>query len=62
LEDHARCRVEKRTAYRVLMEKPEGKRPLRKSKHGLQHNSKMDPGETAWGNMTVFNVLIPDID
>jgi hypothetical protein len=29
---HVACIVEKRNAYRILVEKPEGKRPLRRSR------------------------------
>jgi hypothetical protein len=33
---------EKRTAYRLLVEKPEGKRPLGRPKHRWVDNIKMD--------------------
>jgi hypothetical protein len=42
---------EKRNAYRLLVGKPEGKRPLRKPKHGLVDNIRMDLGEVGWGDV-----------
>jgi hypothetical protein len=33
---------EKRTAYRILVGKPEGKRPLRRPRHRWENNIKMD--------------------
>jgi hypothetical protein len=32
-----------------LTEKPEGKRPLGKLKHGWEYNIKMNLGEMEWG-------------
>jgi hypothetical protein len=40
---------EKRNAYRLLVEKPEGKRPLRRPRCRWVDNIKMDLGEIAWG-------------
>jgi hypothetical protein len=37
---------EKRTAYRVLVGKPEGKRPLGRPRHKWEYNIKMDLRET----------------
>jgi hypothetical protein len=34
--------VEKRNAYRIFMEKPEGKRPLGKPRHRWVDNIKLD--------------------
>jgi hypothetical protein len=36
---------EKRNAYRLLVEKPEGKRPLRRPRHRWVDNIKMNLGE-----------------
>jgi hypothetical protein len=36
---------EKRNTYRLLAEKPEGKRPLRRPRHRWVDNFKMDLGE-----------------
>jgi hypothetical protein len=42
---------EKRNAYRVLMEKPEGKRPLGILRRGWVDIIKLDFGETGWGDV-----------
>jgi hypothetical protein len=39
---------EKRNAYRILVGKPEGKRPLARSKRRLVGNIKMDLREIEW--------------
>jgi hypothetical protein len=41
----------KTNAYRVLVEKPEGKRPLRRPRHGSENNVKMDLREIGWDGM-----------
>jgi hypothetical protein len=41
----------KRNAYRILMGKPEGRRPLRKPRSGWGDNIKMDLREMVWGGM-----------
>jgi hypothetical protein len=51
LAEHVTCMREQRNAYRVLIEKPEGKLPLWRPKYGLGHNIKIDLGEIAWGGM-----------
>jgi hypothetical protein len=38
-------------AHRVLVEKPEVKRPLRKPTHRWEDNIKMDLKDTGWGGM-----------
>jgi hypothetical protein len=40
---------EKRGAYRVLVGKPEGRRPLGRSRHRWEDNIKMDNGEVWLG-------------
>ena len=40
---------DRRGAYRLLVGKPEGKRPLRTSKHAWKDNIKMDLQEVGWG-------------
>jgi hypothetical protein len=40
---------EKRNAYRLLVGKPEGKRPLGRPKCRWVDNIKMDLGEVGWG-------------
>jgi hypothetical protein len=42
---------EKRNAYRILVGKPEGKRPLGRRKHRWVDNIKMDLREIGWGGM-----------
>ena len=39
---------DRRVAYRVLVGKPEGKRPLRRSKHTWEDNIKIDIQEVGW--------------
>ena len=43
------CMGDKRGAYRVLMGKPERKRPLGRPWHGWEDNIKMDLQEVGWG-------------
>jgi hypothetical protein len=40
---------EKRNAYRLLLGKPEGKRPLGRLRHRWVDNIRMDLGEVGWG-------------
>jgi hypothetical protein len=42
---------EKRNAYRILVGKPEGKRPLGRLRHRRADNIKMNLGEIGWGGM-----------
>jgi hypothetical protein len=42
---------EKRNAYRVLVGKPEGKRPLGTPKCRWMDNIRMDLGEVGWGDV-----------
>jgi hypothetical protein len=42
---------EKRNAYRLLVGKPEGKRPLGRSRHSWVDNIRMDLGEVRWGDV-----------
>jgi hypothetical protein len=39
----------KRNAYRLLLGKPEGKRPLGRPRHRWVDNNRMDLGEVGWG-------------
>jgi hypothetical protein len=50
-EGHAARMGEKRNAYRLLVEKPEGKRPLGRPRCRLVDNIKMDLGEVGWGDV-----------
>jgi hypothetical protein len=42
---------EKRNACRLLVGKPEGRRPLGRPRHRLVDNIKIDPGEVGWGDV-----------
>jgi hypothetical protein len=42
---------EKRNAYRILVGKPEGKRPLGRPRRRWEDNIRMDVGEIRWGGM-----------
>jgi hypothetical protein len=41
---------EMRGAYRALVGKPEGKRPLGRPRHRWENNIKMDLREVGWGH------------
>jgi hypothetical protein len=42
---------EKRNAYRILVGKPEGKKPLGRPRRRWENNIKMDLREIGWGGM-----------
>jgi hypothetical protein len=42
---------EKRNAYRILVGKPEGKRPLGRPRRKWMDNIKIDLGEIGWDSM-----------
>jgi hypothetical protein len=42
---------EGRNVYRVLVGKPEGKRPLERPRHTWEDGIKMDLGEIGWGGV-----------
>jgi hypothetical protein len=42
---------ERRGAYRALMWKPEGRRPLRRPRRRWEDNIKMDNREVGWGGV-----------
>jgi hypothetical protein len=47
---------EKRNAYRLLLGKPEGKRPLRRLRRRWVDNIRMDLGEVGWGGVDWINL------
>jgi hypothetical protein len=49
--DHLARMGEKRYTYRLLMGKPEGKRPLGRPRHRWVDNIRMDLGEVGWGDV-----------
>jgi hypothetical protein len=48
---HVTRMAEKRNAYRLLMRKPEGKRPLGRSRRMWVDNIRMDLGKVGWGEV-----------
>jgi hypothetical protein len=48
---HVACTGVKRNAYRTLVGKPEGNRPLGRPRCRWEDNIKMDLRETGWGGM-----------
>jgi hypothetical protein len=50
---HAVHMGDNRNAYRVLMGKPKGKRPLGKRRRRWEYNITMDIREMGWGGMGV---------
>jgi len=44
---------ERRGGYRVLVGKPEGRRPLRRPRRRWENNIKMDLREVGWGHVLV---------
>jgi hypothetical protein len=47
---------ERRGAYRALVGKPEGRRPLGRPKRRWEDNIKMDLREVGWGGMDWINL------
>ena len=50
LSKYVACIRERRDAYRVLVGKPEGRRPLGRSRRRLEDNNKMDLRDVGCGN------------
>jgi hypothetical protein len=51
LAGHVARMGEKRNAYRLLVGKPEGKRPLGRARHRWVDNIRMELGEVGWGHV-----------
>ena len=51
------CMGERRGVYRILVGKPEGKRPLGRPRRRWEHNIKMDPQEVDMGVCTGSSCL-----
>jgi hypothetical protein len=47
---------ERRGAYRALVEKPEGRRPLGRPRRRWEDNIKMDLRDVGWGGMDWINL------
>jgi hypothetical protein len=50
------CKGERRNGYRVLVGKPEGKRPLGRLRQRCENNIKMDLREIGWDCMDWINL------
>jgi hypothetical protein len=48
---HVTCMGRKGHAYRILIRKPEGKRPLGRPRCRWEDNIRMDPRDIGWGVM-----------
>jgi hypothetical protein len=48
---HVACMGEERKLYKVLVGKPEGKRPLERPRCRWEDGIRMDLRETGWGNV-----------
>jgi hypothetical protein len=48
---HVEHMVQNRNAYRILVGKPQGKKPLRRPRRRWVDNIKMDLREIGWGGM-----------
>jgi hypothetical protein len=48
---------DRRKVCKVLLGKPEGKRPLGRPRHRWEDGIRMDLGKTGWGVWSVFNWL-----
>jgi hypothetical protein len=48
---------EERKVYTVLVRKPEGKRPLGRSRHRWEYGIRMDLREIGWGVWRGFSML-----
>jgi hypothetical protein len=53
---HVACMGEKKCAYRVLVDKAEGKRQLGRPMHKLADNIKMNLKEIGWEGMEWINL------
>jgi hypothetical protein len=49
---------EKRNAYRILVGKPEGKRPLGRPRRKWVNNIKMDLSEIGWGGVDWIDLAL----
>ena len=54
---HVARMVERRDTYRVLVGKPEGKRPLGRTRHRWENNIKIDVKEMGWLGMDWIDLI-----
>jgi hypothetical protein len=48
LEGYVACMGEMRNAYKILVGRPEGKKPLRRPRHKWEDNIRIDLREIGW--------------
>jgi len=53
---HVACTGEMRNAHKILVRKPEGKRPLARPRHRWEYNIRMDLKEIGWEGMDWFRI------
>jgi hypothetical protein len=53
---HVACMGPQRNAYRILVQKPEGKKPLGRLRHRCEDNIKMDLRKLGWGGMGLIDL------
>jgi hypothetical protein len=51
---HVACMGERRGAQRIMVGRPEGRKPLGRSRNRWKYNIKMDLKEVQWGAWTVL--------
>jgi hypothetical protein len=54
---HVACMEEGRNVYRILVGRPEGKRPLERTRRRWEDGIKMDLREIGWGMLSGFTWL-----
>jgi hypothetical protein len=52
------CVGDRRDAYRVLVQRPKGKRPLERPRFRWKDNIKMNPPEMGWGSKNWIGCLL----
>jgi len=60
-EEHIACMREKRNTHKIFVGKPEGKKPLGRSRHRWKDNIRMDPREIDWEDVDWIR-LVQDRD
>jgi len=55
------CVGARKDAYRVLVRRPEGKRPLERPRHRWKDNIKMKLQEMGWRGMSWFGCLLVNV-
>jgi hypothetical protein len=55
---HVACMGGERNVYKVLVGKPEGKRPLGRQRHRWEDGIRMDLREIAWGGVDISAMQI----